>query len=154
VVAIVCWFGWGLPGQGQAALVDPTRADYVDLLLTILTIFLGAIGLSVTLGALVIGLVALKTLREIKEEVKKAAADKATETIASELKPKVDEKMKDALPVALEAALLEKDTGQKIMLDLARTGVLDDVVNRVLTLSIHGGPVSDPDDVVEGGDHG
>ncbi|MEM9395825.1 MAG: hypothetical protein AAGA38_18375 [Pseudomonadota bacterium] len=68
VAAIVFWFGWGLPGQGQAAHIDPTRADYVDRLLTVVTIFLGAVGLAVTVGALVIGLVALKTLREIKDE--------------------------------------------------------------------------------------
>ncbi|MEC3861893.1 hypothetical protein VK792_11415 [Mesobacterium sp. TK19101] len=31
VAAIVFWFGWGLPGQGQAAYMDPTRADTVYL---------------------------------------------------------------------------------------------------------------------------
>lgn len=66
--AMVFWFGWGLPGSGQAAHVAPSRADHVDLLLTVVTIFLGAIGVAVTVGALVIGLVALKTLREIKTE--------------------------------------------------------------------------------------
>ncbi|MCA0908205.1 hypothetical protein LCM27_17535 [Ruegeria marisrubri] len=96
VAAIVFWFGWGLPGQDQAAHIDPTRADYVDLLLTVATIFLGAVGLAVTVGALVIGLVALKTLREIKDEAaseaKTAAATKITETMETDLDPKVDKK--------------------------------------------------------------
>ena len=89
VAAIVLWFGWGVPASGQTAHVDPTRADYVDLLLTIAMIFLGAVGLTVTVGAVVIGLVALKTLREIKDEAaseaKNAAAGKVNETIAAEL---------------------------------------------------------------------
>ena len=52
---IVLWFGWGMSGQGQAAYADPTRADYIDLLLTVVTILLAAVGLTVTVGALVIG---------------------------------------------------------------------------------------------------
>ncbi len=77
------------------------------------TIFLGAIGLAVTVGALVIGLVALKTLREIKDEVadgaKDAAADKINETMAAELEPNVNAKVQEALPTALQAALLNDE---------------------------------------------
>ena len=113
VAAIVFWFGWGMPGQGQATHIDPTRADYVDLLLTVVTIFLGAIGLAVTVGALVIGLVALKTLREIKteaaSEAKNAAAVKISETMAAELEPSVNAKVRDALPAALQVAFLNDE---------------------------------------------
>lgn len=77
------------------------------------TIFLGAIGLAVTVGALVIGLVALKTLREIKDEAadgaKDAAADKINETMAAELEPNVNAKVQEALPTALQAALLNDE---------------------------------------------
>jgi len=152
VKAIVFWFGWGLPRQGQVAHIDPTRADYVDLLLTVATILLGATGLAVTVGALVIGLVALKTLREIKDEAKDAAAEKINEIMAAELKPSVDGKVKETLPIALRAALAEEDTGLKIMTDLARTGALDDVVERVMEQISSGVPVTNPADVVEGGD--
>jgi hypothetical protein len=100
VGAIVFWFGWGLSGKGQAAYIDPTRADYVDLLLTVATIFLGAVVLTVTVGALVIGLVALKTLREIKDEAangaKDAAAHKINETMAAELEPNVNARVQEA----------------------------------------------------------
>lgn len=156
VAAILFYFGWGLPGQGQPTHVDPARADYVDLLLTVATVFLGAVGLTVTVGALVIGLVALKTLREIKDDAaskaKDAAAGKIKETMAAELKPNVDAKVKEVLPVALKAALLEEETGHKVMIELARTGALDDVVGRVMAQINFGGPVMDPSDVVEGGD--
>lgn len=156
VAAVVFWFGWGATTQGQSAHIDPTRADYIDILLTIATIFLGAVGLAVTVGALVIGLVALKTLREIKDEAaneaKDAAAGKINETMAAELEPNVDAKVKEALPVALKAALLEEETGHKVMIELARTGALDDVVGRVMAQINFGGPVMDPADVVEGGD--
>lgn len=126
LAAIVFWFGWGLTSNGQVAHVDPNRADYVDLLLTIVTIFLGAIGLAVTVGALVIGLVAFKTLREIKTEAaieaKKAAADKITETISNELPTKAD----------------------KILTTMARRGDLDAAVERAVA-RLQGGPGDDPD---------
>jgi hypothetical protein len=119
VAAMVFWFGWGLPGNGQVAHVDPTRADYVDLLLMVATIFLGAIGLAVTVGALVIGLVALKTLREIKTEAateaKAAAAVKISETMAAGL-------------------------GHTILSEMAQRGELDEVLERVAMRMQSAGP--------------
>lgn len=147
--AIVLWFGWGLPGQGQAAHIDPTRADYVDLLLTVATIFLGAVGLAVTVGALVIGLVALKTLREIKDEAadgaKDAAAHKINETMAAELEPNVNAKVQEALPTVLQAALLNDELGHKILSEMAQRGELDEVLERVAMRMQGGGPEPDPD---------
>lgn len=156
VAVIVFLFGWGIAGQGQNTYIDPVRADYVDLLLTVATIFLGAVGLAVTVGALVIGSIALKTLSEIKDEAaseaKNAATGKISETMANDLEPNVDAKVKEALPLALKDALLDEETGHKVMIELARTGALDDVVGRVIAQINSGGPVMDPRDVVEGGD--
>ena len=149
VAAIVFWFGWGLPGQGQVAHVDPTRADYVDLLLTLATVFLGAVGLVVTVGALVIGLVALKTLCEIKgeaaSEAKDAAAGKINETMEAELEPNVNAKVQDALPAALQAALLNDELGHKILAEMAQRGELDEVLERVAMRMQGGRPEPDPD---------
>lgn len=153
VAAVVFYFGWGISSQGQLAYVDPTRGDYVDLLLTLVTIFLAGIGLAVTVGALVIGLVALKTLREIKDEAaqaaKDAAADKITETMAVELEPNVNAKIKEALPLALQSALLDDELGHKILTEMARRGELDEVLERVATRMQEGGPESDPEYVEE-----
>ena len=149
VGAIVYWFGWGMPGNGQATHIDPTRADYVDLLLTVATIFLGAVGLAVTVGALVIGLVALKTLREIKDEAaseaKVAAAGKINETMEAELEPNVNAKVQDALPAALQAALLNDELGHKILSEMAQRGELDEVLERVAMRMQGGGPEPDPE---------
>ncbi len=156
VVAIVFWFGWGLPAQGQTAHLDPTRADYVDLLLTVATIFLGAVGLVVTVGALVIGLVALKTLREIKEdaasEAKTAASARINRTMETELDPKVDKKVREILPLGLQVVLAEDEHRDEILKALVRTGALDAAVERTIERINTGGPVMDPQDVVEGGD--
>lgn len=156
VAAIVFWFGWGMPGQGQAAHVDPARADYVDLLLTVATIFLGAVGLVVTVGALVIGLVALKTLREIKDEAaseaKNAAAAKINETMKNDLDPKVDNKVREILPLALQVVLADDDHREELLTALSRTGALDAAVERTMTRINYGGPEMDPQDVEEGGD--
>jgi hypothetical protein len=156
VAAMVFWFGWGLSGAGQAAHLDPTRADYVDLLLTVVTIFLGAIGLAVTVGALVIGLVALKTLREIKteaaNEAKDAAAVKISETMATELEPSVNAKVRDALPAALQVALLNDELGHKILSEMAQRGELDEVLERVAMRMQGGGPEPDPDTADGAGD--
>lgn len=150
------WFGWGVAGNGQATHLDPTRADYVDFLLTVATIFLGAVGLAVTVGALVIGLVALKTLREIKDEAasdaKDAAASKINKTMETELYPKVDKKVRDILPLALQVALADDDHREEILKALVRTGALDAAVERIIYRINSGGPVRDPEDVVEGGD--
>lgn len=144
VAAMVFWFGWGLPGSGQAAHVDQTRADYVDLLLTVVTIFLGAIGLAVTVGALVIGLVAFKTLREIKTEAASEAKGAAGDKIAAELAPNVDAKVREVLPAALPAALMSDDLADKILTAMAGRGDLDAVFERVV-VRLQGGPVDDPD---------
>ena len=153
VAAIVFWSGWGLSYQEQNAYVDPTRADYVDLLLTVATIFLGAVGLVVTVGALVIGFVALKTLREIKDEAtneaKDAAAAKINETIAAELEPSVNAKVQETLPTALQVALLNKELGQKIMSEMAQRGELDEVLERVAMRTQGGGLEHDPDQYLE-----
>ncbi len=149
VAAVVFLFGWGMPVSGQAAHIDPTRADYVDLLLTVAALFLGAVGLAVTVGALVIGLVALKTLREIKDEAaseaKTAAAGKINETMAAELEPNVKAKVQDALPAALQAALLNDELGHKILGEMARRGELDEVFERAAMRMQGGGPEPDPD---------
>ena len=143
-IAIVFWFGWGTPGTEQAPHTDPTRADYIDLLLTIATMFLGAVGLAVTIGALVIGLVALKTLREIKDEAangaKEAAAGKNSETMAAELAPNVDAKVRDVLPAALQAALMNDELGHRILREMAQRGELDAVLERVAMRIQNGGP--------------
>lgn len=156
VVSIVFWFGWGLSGHGQVAHLDPTRADYVDLLLTVATIFLGAVGLAVTVGALVIGLVALKTLREIKDdaahEAKHAAATRINETMENELDPKVDKKVREILPLGLQVVLADDQHRDEILKALVRTGALDEAVARTIDRINSGGPVMDPRDVVEGGD--
>lgn len=142
--AIVIWFGWGVPSAGQAVHSDPTRADYIDLLLTVATMFLGAVGLTVTVGALVIGLVALKTLREIKDDAangaKEAAAGKINETMQSELAPNVDAKVRDVLPAALQSALMDDELGHKILAEMARRGELDAVLERVAMRIQNGGP--------------
>ena len=144
VAAVIFWFDWGLSSSGQTSHIDPSRADYVDLLLTVATIFLGAVGLSVTVGALVIGLVALKTLREIKDEAaseaKDAAATKINETMASDLEPNVNAKVNEVLPKALQTALLDNEIGHSILSNMAKRGELDEVLERVATRMQDGGP--------------
>ncbi|MCY4607853.1 MAG: hypothetical protein OXD40_04555 [bacterium] len=147
--AVVFWLAWGVPKQGPSAHVDLSRGDYADLLLTLVTILLGAIGLAVTVGALVIGLVAFKTLREIKSDAanaaKDAAAIKITETMADELRPSVNAKVKEALPPALRAALLNDEVGHRILAEMAQRGELDEVLERVAMRMQGGGPEPDPD---------
>ena len=153
VVGMVLYFGWGRPQDGQAAHLDPTRSDYVDLLLALMTIFLAAIGLAVTIGALVIGLVALKTLREIKDDAadsaKAAAESKIAETMASQMEPNVTENVNKALPQALRDALLSEETGHRVLTEMARSGALDQVLERVVTRLQTGGlelPAEEMDD--------
>ncbi len=156
VIGMVFLFGWGLPSDGQQSYLDPTRSDYVDLLLTLATIFLGAIGLAVTVGAIVIGIIALKTLREIKDEAadaaKIAAANKIVDTMATELTPSVKSNVEEILPSALRSALLDDNTGHKILDDMAQAGALDDVLERVVVRMQTGGVETDLSEVIEEGD--
>lgn len=142
VAAMLFWFGWGLPLRGQVAYADPSRADYIDLLLTVVTVFLGAIGLAVTVGALVVGFVAFKTLREIKTEAAIEAKGAAGAKIAAELAPNVDAKVREVLPAALPAALMGGDLADKILTAMAGRGELDAVLERVV-VRLQGGPVVD-----------
>jgi len=146
VGAMVWFFGWGMPADVLEPYVRVTRADYVDLLLTLVTILLAAIGLGVTVGAVVIGLVALKTLREIKDEASTEARTVAGTTVAAELKV--------GLPTALQSALLEDDLGHRILTEMAQRGELDEVLERVATRMQSGGPEDEnepePDEEGEG----
>ncbi|MCY4461046.1 MAG: hypothetical protein OXC26_11750 [Albidovulum sp.] len=143
IAGMVLCFGWGTPYYGQVAHLDPTRSDYVDLLLTLMTIFLAAIGLAVTVGALVIGLVALKTLREIKNDAansaQAAAEAKISETITEKLEPNVIANVRNSLPPALRIALLDEEIGHKILTDMARKGVLDPILERLIARLQAGG---------------
>lgn len=133
-IALVWLLGWD-SGVGGGPVAPPGRADYVDFLLTLVTILLAAIGLAVTMGAVVIGLVALKTLREIKDEAateaKSAAAKKIAETMDSDLEPSVAAQLAAALPGALQTALVDKDLGHQILGEMAQRGELDEVLERV-----------------------
>ncbi len=117
-MALICFFGWGT-SAGNEPFANAARADYVDFLLMLVTILLAAIGLAVTVGALVIGLVALKTLREIKDEA------------ASEAKAAAAAKLETTLPSALQTALVDDDLGHKILREMAQRGELDEVLERV-----------------------
>ncbi len=147
--AVVTWYGWGVSTKGQAIHIDPSRADYVDLLLTLTTVLLAAIGLAVTVGALVVGLVALKTLREIKEEAasgaKLAAAGQIEQTIADELKPNVNAKVQEVLPAALQEALMRDELAHRILTEMAQRGELDEVLERV-AMRVQGAGVESPDE--------
>lgn len=142
--ATIGWYGWGVAAQKQPVHLDPTRADYVDLLLTLTTVLLGAIGLAVTVGALVVGLVALKTLREIKDEAttdaRTAAAGQIQQTMDAQLQPKVNAKVEEVLPAALQDALLHNELGHRILGQMAQRGELDAVLERVAMRIQTGGP--------------
>jgi hypothetical protein len=120
-IGVIWWFGWGDAYLGQSLYVDPTRGDFVDLLLVLIAVFLAALGVAVTVGALVVGLVALKTLREIKDDAsvsaRDAAADKITET----------------LPPTLETTLKNSGLVHTVMTEMAKRGQLDEVLERVAT---------------------
>ena len=82
-----------------------------------------------TVGALAIGMVALKTLREIKteaaSEAKDAAAVKISETMAAELEPSVNANVRHALPAALKVALLNDELGHETLSEMAQRGEPD-----------------------------
>ncbi|WP_234050732.1 MULTISPECIES: hypothetical protein [unclassified Xanthobacter] len=100
--------------------------------------------MAVTVGALAVGLVAFKTLREIKDEAangaKEAAEGKITETMAADLESNVNAKVRDKLPVALQAALMDDELGHKILREMAQQGELDTVLERVAMRMQSGGP--------------
>ena len=89
-----------------------------------MTILLGAVGLAITAGALVIGVVALTTLREIKDDAANAAKDKVT-------------------------AMMNEGAGHKILAEMARRGELDDVLERVVVRTQDPEPEPDPDNGAE-----
>lgn len=147
--AIITWHGWGDSAAGQATHIDPTRSDYVDLLLTLTTVLLAAIGIAVTVGALVIGMVALKTLREIKDEAatdaKLAAAGQIEQTMADELQPNVNARVQEVLPDALQEALMRDELAHRILTEMAQRGELDEVLERV-AMRVQGTGADAPDE--------
>lgn len=147
VICSLCLFiflDWGRPDRVPWQQIDPSRGDYVDLLLTLVTVLLAAVGIAVTVGAVAIGLVAFKTLSEIKSDASKAASQSADEKIqeamANELQPAVYEGVTESLPDALKGALLDDDLAHKILEEMAERGELDEVLERVVMRVQSGGP--------------
>jgi hypothetical protein len=100
--------------SNEASQIALGRGDYIDFMLTVVTVLLGAVGLAVTLGAVVIGIVALKTLGEIKDEALNAAGQKMDESMANDLAPCVVKSLEAVLPA------------------MAKDGELDAVFERVV----------------------
>ena len=131
---LLLFLDWGTQGAGQLTYTDPTRADYVDLLLSLVTVLLAAVGLAVTVGALVIGFVAFKTLREIKNE----AANTAQAAAAT--------KINEALPEALRSALVDDAIGHRILSEMTQKGELDKALERVAMRLQSAGPEPSEDE--------
>lgn len=120
------WFiGMDGPAIGGAPATVVDRADYVDLLLTIVTVMLGATGLAVTVGAVAIGLVALKTLREIKDDAKSSAKQAAAEGVSK------------TLPEELRVALVDTPALTEALRIMAVKGELNDVME-IVAASVQG----------------
>ncbi|MDE2738289.1 MAG: hypothetical protein OXH47_02070 [Paracoccaceae bacterium] len=148
LVALILFVGWGKPQNQQNSFPNPTRDDYVDLLLSVTTILLGAIGLGLAFGAIVIGIVAFKTLREIKDDVTKtanaSAVNKINETITEKLEPSVKIKVTEVLPANLNKVIIDDGLGHEILSSMAKNGELDDILERVAS-RMQGGPEDDPE---------
>ena len=119
-VTLMAYLDWGTQGVGQVTHVDPTRADYVDLLLFLVAILLAGIGLMVAVGALVIGVVAFKTLREIKNEAAESARNAAVEEIEEKL--------------------------YHVVWEMSQKGELDEALERVIGRIQSGGPDAHDDE--------
>ncbi len=138
----LAFLDWGTLGRGQPTHADPTRADFVDLWLSQISLLLTAIGVTIAVAAMVVGFVTFKTIREVKDEAASAASAKVDETLAAELAPGVDAKVAETLPSALEKvmpsavlrAILEDGAGYRILSEMVRRGEFDEVLERALLL--------------------
>ncbi|MEM9395824.1 MAG: hypothetical protein AAGA38_18370 [Pseudomonadota bacterium] len=65
--------------------------------------------------------------------------------MAAELEPNVNAKVQEALPKALQAALLNDELDHKILREMVRRGELDEVLERVAMRMQGGGPEPDPE---------
>ena len=65
--------------------------------------------------------------------------------MAAELESNVNAKVQEALPTALQAALLNDELDHKIQREMARRGELDEVLERVAMRMQGGGPEPDPE---------
>ena len=65
------------------------------------------------------------------------------------LEPNVNAKVQEALPTALQAALLNDELGHRILSEMAQRGELDEVLERVAMRMQGGGPEPDPDNAAQ-----
>lgn len=119
-VAVVTFLDWGTTAADQTDHVVRNRAEYVDLLLTLASVFLSAVGVVVTVGTLGIGLIALRTFSEIRENAAAAAQTAATSKIAQ------------TVPESLRTTLMEKELVPQMLTEMAQRGELDEAVENAL----------------------
>lgn len=105
-VAVFMFLDWGTSNAGQELFVDPTRADYVDFFLSFAAALFAAVSAALTMGAIAIGVIALRTLRTIKDEAADAASSRVDELVPLTLAEMAQQGMLDE---PLERATMQKN---------------------------------------------
>lgn len=113
--------------------VDLAYADFVSILLTVLAIILAALAIS-------IGIIAFRTIAEIKDEARKIAQESSKaeveavlNTVPERVAESVDAQVQDRLPKAIEDQL------QDAIEAAGRTGRLDEALQKALARMSFGG---------------
>jgi hypothetical protein len=140
---------------GPARRLDPpsfdfSYTDFVSVLLTILAVMLAALAIG-------IGLVAFRTIAEIKKEAGRvaiAATESVLESVPDRVSSAVQTSVEEQLPETMEAKLVT------VIENAGKTGVLDTALQKALARMAFGGAQSnselaegfDPENDREGDD--
>lgn len=135
--AFTAWMYNGGHFVGPARRLDPpsfdfSYSDFVSILLTILAVMLAALAIG-------IGLVAFRTIAEIKKEAGRIAVT-ATETVLADVPDRVSnavqKSVEEHLPETMEAKLVT------VIENAGKSGVLDTALQKALARMAFGGAQS------------
>ena len=112
---------------------DITYSDFISLLLTVLIVIIASL-------ALTIGLIAFRTIGEIKREARRIAQDhskleveRSLEKVSERVTKAVEQEVKELLPGAIDRAVEEA----------SKAGRLDEALQKaIMQISIGGGPAN------------
>ena len=148
-ICLAIWAVWpSVPADSQ--LLYPSSPDdrYTDLMLTLVTIMLAAIGIMMAVGAIVIGLFSWRGVRAVMDQILHKSGEKAFKKVSKEVIEKATKKVvKNAIEDESyrksldEIVRSESEKEAKNIMDMVIRGQLDQIFEEFVTRISFNGPV-------------
>lgn len=148
-ICVAVWTVWpNVPADSQLSYINSSEGSYTDLMLTLVTVMLAAIGIMMAVGAIVIGLFSWRGVRAVMDQILHKSGEKAFKKVSKEVIEKAtkkvvknvigDESYRKSLDEIVRN-VSEKEA--KNIMEMVIRGELDQIFEEFVTRVSFNGPV-------------